>query len=160
MKKTLFLSFSLVVLLIFFSSSKNCNTPTTNSLRNPPNSSTLDSLQGVWVNENDSNNVITINRRIWASVFIDDNVFTRDTSYCYFSDVVVQADTILFSQIDTAALSGKYLIDVSPMNNGLGFIGRGCWEILGITKLEGDTFLSMRPAPYGNAKQIQEYKKK
>ncbi|MCC6634015.1 MAG: hypothetical protein IT251_00770 [Chitinophagaceae bacterium] len=127
--------------------------------------STLDSLQGIWVRVNDVTDEvdttckIKINNRLWISEFLDDNVFVRDTSLIYFSDTVIIGDTILFSQIDTAAVSGNYILDIMPLQNGQGYENHGTWEILGIVKIEGEIYFSMWPAPYGTARQTQSFKK-
>lgn len=157
------LGLSLLAILLYGDENSNFAKHTMYQVQLSP--STLDSLQGIWVSVNDKTDEvdlaykITINNRLWISEFLDDNVIVRDTSLIYFSDTVIIGDTILFSQIDTAAVSGNYILDIMPLQNGQGFEHHGCWEILGIVKIEGEIYFSMWPAPYGNSRQVQSFKK-
>jgi hypothetical protein len=110
--------------------------------------------------EVDTTNKVRINNRLWISEFFDDNnVFIRDTALMYFSNTVITNDTIFYSQIDTTSVNGNYIVYVVPLQNGQVLENHGCWEILGITKIDGEIYFSMWPAPYGTARQTQSFKK-
>jgi len=161
---SLLISFSFIAILLY--GNKNSNHTKTFRNQIPLSSSTLDSLQGLWVwtdhetDEVDTTNKVRINNRLWISEFFDDNnVFVKDTALMFFSDTIIIGDTILFSQIDTTSVTGDYIIHVVPLQNGQGFEHHGSWEILGIVKIDGETYFSMWPAPYGTARQVQSFKK-
>lgn len=162
-------SLLLVIILVFISilvlGNKNSNYVKAHSNPILLSPSTLDSLQGIWVFVNDKTDEvdlaykITINNRLWISEFLDGNIILRDTSLIYFSNTLITSDTLQFSQIDTIAVSGNYILDIVPLENGQGYENHGTWEILGIVKINGEEYFSICPIPYGNNRQIQSFKK-
>lgn len=130
MKDTLLLLLSLSIVVILLSNNTKYTHAKDIKKQETFFTSTLDSLQGTWKNEDDTLNVLIIEKRTWISEYPFNNVLTRDTVLSYFSDTVVAGDTLLFSQLDTTAVTGEYLIDVLPLANGQGFHNFGCWEIL------------------------------
>lgn len=117
MKNTLLLLSTVFFLNVFCSNTSNAN------LKNkkiPPNT-TFDSLQGKWKWVLDTDHICIINGRTYSDIYM-----SSDTSYkytgrgafkIYFSDTIVnrfQEYTFQQVVIDTAKVSGDYMILVSP----------------------------------------------
>ena len=109
----------------------------------PLSISTLDSLQGIWLNEDDSLNKLTILGRKWLEEYNDNNVTSYPHSYkIFFSDTAINiSDTLPIPLFDTTTTSGNYLILKSLLNNSI-----SCIFLSGFNLKNSDTTFVIRPA--------------
>ena len=142
------------LLITFFFCSANSTFNYKNKTTYPPGISTLDSLQGTWINEDDTLEKVIINDRYWKEDFNDPD-YPDNTYRIYFSDTAVISNTFTSAHFDTSQLSGNYIILRSQIDNSI-----DCSEILGIVTIQGETFFSKWPAEYGTMSSTRTYKKK
>ncbi len=148
------LSTSLCMLLFLgFNTTKNISKNKNHNNRFPP-LSTLDSLQGKWINEDDSLNVVIINGRYWNEQY-NDNVQPINKFYrIYFSDTAVQTNNFLNASFDTTALSGNYIVTVKESDNSM-----ECWQMNGVYINNSDTTFSINPAVNWTMKSVLVFRK-
>jgi hypothetical protein len=130
--KLLFFSFILLSLCFIANDYTNRNEKKVLHALSPM--SRLDSLQGNWINQNDTTFQMIITGRILDEIDIDTSAHYTNHSYyrLYFSDTMVNKDlNVLFNsvKIDTLSVKGKYLIKVSAYDNSV-----WCYEINGFNK--------------------------
>ncbi len=117
--------------------------------------STLDSLQGKWISEEDSLDEITINGRFWTEKYNDVNNSVLINCRLYFSDTAIDNENPFNAiSIDTNALTGKFIILASPTNNSF-----DCLYNNGFLIDNTDTTFSIRPAIKWTMASVQVYKK-
>lgn len=145
------LSVFIIILLVVLSSSGNYCLPPHKYLPPP---TTLDSLQGDWINEKDSLHTVKITGRYWTEEYLNQSHPYLEIYIIYFSDTVVNNE-LLFNQIsiDTAALTGNYLILKSSFDETL-----DCSFITGFYRDNVDTTFSIMP-PNGRLENVQVFKK-
>jgi len=119
-----------------------------------PPGTTLDTLQGVWKNEDDTANVITVSGRYWNDSYPSSTSPINETYRLYFSDTAVTADDFTLANFDTTALTGAYVIRVLQSDNSM-----DCMEISNLKRLNGDMFLSIHPPGHWTMNSIVTYKK-
>lgn len=92
------------------------------------NNSTLDSLQGKWICENDSLLKWEINGRTLDERYNDEDSLKNHNTYTiYFSDTIISrflANPFDEISVDTSALSGKYFVAISYSDSSV-----WCYEI-------------------------------
>jgi len=115
--------------------------------------STLDSLQGKWINEDDSLNVVIINGRYWNEQYNDPNNLISNTYRLYFSDTLVNSQQSFSSiSIDTTALTGQYILFASPDHS------IDCYYLNGFYHDNIDTTFSISP-PDGTMRDLLLFNK-
>ena len=147
------LSTSLCMLLFLgFNTTKNISKNKNHNNRFPP-LSTLDSLQGKWINEDDSLNVVIINGRYWNEQYNDPNNLISNTYRLYFSDTLVNSQQSFSSiSIDTTALTGQYILFASPDHS------IDCYYLNGFYHDNIDTTFSISP-PDGTMRDLLLFNK-
>lgn len=147
--------YSICIIIIFFAFATNCAIPEKkqNKKAYPPASS-LDSLQGKWINDEDSSNVITVTGRSWNDKYTSSSITNNETYLIYFSDTIVNSQNFSTALIDTSASSGKYIIAMSPSDNSM-----DCWQFNGFYHDSIDTTFSVNPAVNWTMKSIRVFKK-
>lgn len=119
----------------------------------PPPPSTLDSLQGVWVNDEDPQHQVTISGRDWTEKYLNPSAPFNETYRIYFSDTLVDNDLLFTAiRIDTLAVSGQYIIRASPDQT------IDCDYLNGFYRDSTDTTFSITPRE-GGIKETQLFKK-
>ncbi len=160
---------SILILSIIFCSSKkeeNKNSKKVKSLssRPPLPTTLLDSLQGTWVRDDDSNSIAHINGRSWIDTQKDtnSNISIVYNSLVYFSDTALKFnDTEDFNAIrimpifDTTLTTGKYIIFKNIADNYI-----ECYTIEGYSTSNTDTTFSFHPVKYWKASSVIVYRKK
>ena len=153
--KCQFLISGVLSLSVFFFVFCTRVTPEKYYKRYPPIKSTLDSLQGIWINEDDSYNQIIISGRYWNDKYTSPTIILNDTYRIYFSDTAVNVNNFLNARIDTSSLSGQYIITVRQSDNSM-----DCSYLLGFHQDNLDTTFSIRPATgFWRASSVQLFKK-
>ncbi len=115
---------------------------------------TLDSLQGSWINEEDTALSLIINGRLWCYNYQEDSMVKQTCYRMYFSDTAVAAIKPSLAFFDSTATSGTYLILKSIDNLTL-----DCSELMGFSKLQGDLFFAIRPHEYWTMASIRTFKR-
>ena len=90
-----------------------------NKFKIPPSYSTLDSLQGDWLNEDDSTNKVSINGRNWINTFYSNGALISQSLRIYFSDTAVLGNTFSDIKIDTTAISGRFVVTLDISDNSV-----------------------------------------
>lgn len=102
---------------------------------------TLDSLQGKWINTEDSLNQVIISGRNWNEIYNDATQPINENTRIFFSDTIVSVEDFRLAKIDTTALSGNYIIRV-----GMSDYSMDCNVIDGFYRDQSDTLFSIEPA--------------
>ena len=91
--------------------------------------STLDSLQGNWISTSDSSWNLNITGRIVEDVYTGSSI-SNEYYRLYFSDTLVDGTNNTFNQIkiDTNAVNGKYIIEMSLTDGSI-----DCYKINGFS---------------------------
>ena len=156
----------IMVLSIVFCSSKrkDKNHKTEISVNKLPwGSSTLDSLQGTWVRDDNPNSLLTVFGRNFIESYKDSfsNITITNQALVYFSNTLLDLDnstsydrdTSFHPIIDTISTTGNYLIFKYGINN------YDCFEFNGFNIDNSDTTFSFQPLKYWKASSIIVYKK-
>lgn len=119
-------------------------------------STTLDSFQGKWINNDDSTNQVEIIGRDWIDSGIDYQSDTPYTHYSkvFFSDSVYLLNDTIYPVFDTSALTGKYLFFLNLPDSSI-----ECFEFNGFYYGSEDTTFSFQPIRYWTARSILRFKK-
>jgi hypothetical protein len=147
------------IILLFVSSLLLCFSKvidTNIKIERPLTFSTLDSLQGKWMNNDDSNNRIEIIGRYWIDSGID---YQSDTTYVnyskiFFTDSVHLLNDTIYPVFDTSALTGKYLVFLNLPDSST-----ECFEFNGFFYGSEYTTFSFQPIRYWTASSILRFKK-
>lgn len=141
------LTFILLILLFCFLNFKKQNPklfyPAPTAL------TTLDSLQGNWVNDDDSANKILIHNNDWIDYRTDGNTILNSQRYqIYFSDTVINTIKITTPIFDSLQKNGRYILYKSLQDTTY-----DCQFIGGFFYEANDTFVVFEPKlgfPKGN----------
>ncbi len=106
-----------------------------------PPGTTLDSLQGKWINTEDSLNQVIISGRNWNETYNDATQLINENNRIFFSDTIVSVEDFRQAKIDTTTLSGNYIIRVAMSDYSM-----DCNVIDGFYQDQSDTLFSIEPA--------------
>ena len=150
MKKIFLIVFSIISLLVITSYSIPCNKVKIKVV--PPSPiTTLDSLQGSWLNEDDTSNKIVINGRQWLELY---DTFPPVSHLIFFSDTAIATDSNFIPTFDTTRTSGEFIIFSNSILTQI-----DCYALNGFYRDMTDTTFAIRPAINWTDRSVIVYKK-
>lgn len=115
--KTLLAGTILFIVIPFIFNSYNSDEPASKLITIDKSlfTSTLDSIQGTWHNEDDVNSKISISGNLLTEHYL--GITGNKTYRLYFTDVEITEDDFLNVNTNLLSTSGRYLIKVSETTN-------------------------------------------